>query len=255
MVRTVRRRGVTAAKGWTRHYYDAVEYYYWGPDKLECKRVSQPVLAGAEAVIGRLRRLEEPLNHILSLFFDLAPPALVKRLLADVSGIDVAADVRLSDRGVHAAFPGLNVVQPDFLFECSNAIVSVELKLGAKSGFDQVLKYAVLHQALRQEGRDQSTALIYLTEKPFDRCWPSILTPEQVLSGCLERLATAPALGQLVLTDALRQSVGDELGQMRLAAMGLSDLKAVISEWRVDADITLGRLCDGVIGELEARGI
>ena len=69
---------------WNAEYWDLMTNLYWTPDKIGCRRIvelcdtcrkKRPArhLRSPDNVIGRLRRLEEPLNDILNLFLRIAP--------------------------------------------------------------------------------------------------------------------------------------------------------------------------------------
>lgn len=58
--------------GWHDHYYDVLEFYYWEPQHTDRARF---LGKGSKYVQIKehLRSIEVPLNHIITLFFLLAP--------------------------------------------------------------------------------------------------------------------------------------------------------------------------------------
>lgn len=242
--------------GWTTQYYDAVEYYFWGPDKLNAIRKPGGSV-GVDVVLERLRRLEEPLNHILTLFFDLAPNAFRRELVQRCAGLDLGGYSEIADRSTHGMFNGLNVAQPDVLVSGDRGLVAIEVKLGSPSDLNQILKYALL---LSKSSSGRPFGLTYLTQRPFQRHWRGLSTPTEVSAAAAEHLASLDKLGQLRLTQDLRDEIAQALRVMRLTTWRFSDLNDLLSEWanrlgEGPGDETLRRLCDGVSRELRARGL
>lgn len=71
------RRQVT--RPWTEEYYDIVDHYFWAPDRLGHLSDPSRSLKKPAEVLERLRRIEEPLNQILGIFFSLAPSRFIPR--------------------------------------------------------------------------------------------------------------------------------------------------------------------------------
>jgi hypothetical protein len=76
-----------ALVGWTERYFDALDHCPWAPDRLGHRREPTHALKNPAGVLKRRRRIEEPLNHILAIFFDLAPPAIVRDLFRRFVGV------------------------------------------------------------------------------------------------------------------------------------------------------------------------
>lgn len=242
--------------GWTAQYYDAVEYYFWGPDKLNAIRKPGGSVR-VDVVLERLKRLEEPLNHLLTLFLDLAPNAFRRELVHRCAGLTLGESSEIADRSSHGVFEGLNVAQPDVLVSGDRGLLAIEVKLGSPSDLKQILKYALLLSKL-SGGRPY--ALTYLTQRPFDRHWRNLSTTDDVSAAAMEHLGTLTKLGQLPLTCELRDELTQALRLMRLTSWRFSDLEELLSEWSQRSGEgaggeTLRRLCEGMSRELRARGL
>jgi hypothetical protein len=245
-----------SGSGWTAQYYDAVEYYFWGPDKLNAvRRAGAPTTA--EAVVGRLKRLEEPLNHLLTLFLDLVPNSYRRELSERCAGLDVGNVSAVADRAIPRVFGGLNVAQPDVLISGERGLLAVEVKLGSPSDIRQVLKYALLLSRL-SNGRD--CGLSYLTQRPFERHWRDLASPDAVREAALAQLPETERLGQMRLTQDCRDDIERALHGMRLTSWRFSDLDHLLTDWLerpkdgVGAE-TVQRLCEGMRDELRTRGL
>jgi len=155
--------------GWNEVYYDQIEYFAWSPDVLASgRRVSGRYRTAPESM-RRLRRLENPFNHLFSMFFRLAPSDFLRSLL-EAAGVrsDRIGKTRSLGR---EAYLEPNYAQHDLLFKGPNAAIAAELKIGAKSSIDQMLKYAtILHvNAPRQSAR---RILLYFGPNDFAALWP-----------------------------------------------------------------------------------
>lgn len=243
-------------RGWTTHYYDAVEYYFWGPDKLNA-RWDPRLKPGLDPVMNRLKRLEEPLNHCLTLFLDLAPISLLNDLAGRAAGIRLGAGVEVGDRSIHGVFDGRNVVQPDVLITGSEGVLAVEVKLGSRSGAEQVLKYALL---LSRVAGSRPYALTYLTEKPFPWHWRDCASPADVKSAALARLSELERLGELPLDQTVRAEISAAVESLELRGWSFPALAACLDDWTSQCgegpgDQTLRGLCAGMADELRVRGL
>ena len=242
--------------GWTAQYYDAVEYYFWGPDKLNSVRKPGGSVH-VDVVLDRLKRLEEPLNHLVTLFLDLAPHQLRRELAEKCAGLDLGTASKVADRSALAVFDGLNVTQADVLVSGPSGLLAIEVKLASQSRLTQVLKYALLVSRL-SAGRP--AALTYLTHRPFGRHWKNLQSPEEVKAAALSHLQEIERLGQLPLTDHLRSEIDHALSGLRLTSWQFSDFAAFLTDWCArpingPGDETLHGLCAGMLRELDARGL
>ena len=96
-----------------------------------------------------MKAQEVPTNHLLNLFFRLAPKTLVKRLV-DSALPEFAQTppqlVQLKDASV------ISFCQPDFCFQSGDKLVFMEMKIKHKLSVDQLLKYALASAALGKVG-------------------------------------------------------------------------------------------------------
>jgi hypothetical protein len=241
---------------WTTQYYDAVEYYFWGPDKLNARRKAGQE-GSAVLVLNRLKRIEEPLNHLLTLFLDLSPDALRRELALSSGGLDIGAGSSVGVRSTSSLFGTTNVVQPDALISGPAGIIALEVKLGSKSNFNQVLKYALL---LSRLSHDRPFALCYLTQNPFRWHWDSCDTPEVVKAAASSHLEGLERIGGLRIDDAVRAEISDALAKLQLTAWGFAELGQLLEHWlerpiQTHGDETLHKLCGGMLIELQVRGL
>jgi hypothetical protein len=117
--------------------------------------------------------MEVTLNHNLDQFLRLAPDSFRNALFAMAFGRAFDNRFHMHGREVDEAFKLVYAMQPDFLFVSDSEVVSVEMKIGAKSSVKQVLKYALLGLAveLKQE-RPLSHHLLFLSQGDFSALWP-----------------------------------------------------------------------------------
>ena len=116
---------------------------------------------------ARMRRLEEPLNHIFDIAFGIAPGLAINALLAKPLGIDDPGPFERLGREVADRYPdmqGGNTTQQDGFYVSEQSLIGVELKLGSKTSPGQVVKYiALLASEQRYSGRRRDLGLLYIT--------------------------------------------------------------------------------------------
>lgn len=167
---------------WVENYYDALQFYYHEPQHLRKRKKPNSNLKSSELVDEKLRRLEVPLNHQIKQFLSLAPNSLRKRLFDSVpfdpapklpvSGKFILAGRHIAKRREDGRYVFASEAQPDLLFKGVGETVSLEMKIDAKSGVDQVLKYALLALALELDakvGAGMEHFLILLAKRDFSK--------------------------------------------------------------------------------------
>jgi hypothetical protein len=128
---------------WLDSYYEALEFFYWQPQHIGRKKTIGREFE-LKKVVKHLREMEVTLNHNINQFLLLAPAALLPRLFNELFAREFKLEFEMHGQGVDADFKLENAVQPDFLFISAADVVSIEMKVGAKSSIEQVLKYALL---------------------------------------------------------------------------------------------------------------
>lgn len=145
---------------WLDSYYEALEFFYWEPQHIGRKKNTDSEFNTLAKVVKHLRQMEVTLNHNINQFLLLAPATFRVRLFNEFFGSGFELDFEMHGRGIDTDFTLGNAVQPDFLFISDAEVISIEMKVGAKSSIDQVLKYALL--GLAAELRADSKKAHYL---------------------------------------------------------------------------------------------
>lgn len=166
------------AASWPLLTYRYVEHYFWVPQNigLQSRVVAPPPSdvpltkeARVVAVRRKIRSQEPPLNYLLNVFLHLSPKS-VKRSLLSVFGLDSGSDVFADLELKHPE--DISFVQPDVVLESSQARVFIEVKVGSRTGLDQVQKYCFLHAHRdEQSGQVKLPFLLFLTQKTFAAHW------------------------------------------------------------------------------------
>lgn len=157
---------------WLQSYYEALQFFYWEPQHLGRKKHATAEFNTAEKVAAHLGKIEVTLNHNLSQFFLLAPNRLRRDLFGRLFGHSFKEDFVLHGRGVDATFELMNSTQPDLMFTSDDALVSIEMKIGAKSSVTQVLKYALVGLAVElRAGAPKRHYLAFLGRGAFAELW------------------------------------------------------------------------------------
>jgi hypothetical protein len=150
---------------WLDSYYEALEFFYWEPQHFRAK--TQAVVEAKELaeiakkstrieqVTKHLREMEVTLNHNIKQFFLLAPAAFRNNLFEKLFGCQFKKTFEMQGRDVDKTFGLANCMQPDFFFISEGEVVSIEMKIKSKCSVDQVLKYALLGQAVEIQQKEQ----------------------------------------------------------------------------------------------------
>lgn len=157
---------------WTEEYYDAVDHYFWAPDRLG--HLSNPFrsLKKPADIMARLRRIEEPLNHILGIFFSLAPSGFIQEVYRVGAGVEIDAPLCVLGRDIHSAYGINDATQPDIAFQGPTSVVTLEAKVAGRSSTEQLLKYGLLHWRITNATRPEKQALLYLSDTSVGRLFP-----------------------------------------------------------------------------------
>jgi len=275
---------------WNTCYWDLAKNFYWEPRLIGLKSIpksswitdSDWVRLPAQAVnkdasiytrrhkegalVEVLRRQELTLNHIFNVTFAIAPDAVLREAFFSPFGFEDDGPVESVGREIWRRYgwnSGENATQQDGLFVTSRVAIGVELKLGAKSSLDQVLKYAaILTWEELYSGRKNNLGLLYiLPAKAIPAHWMNCgLTGPNVTAEFM-----TPSLQQLLpgrirtLIDEHRLHCSSVLDRMRLAVISWSDLQHRLDAIRRSLscddlrDQTLDRLLQGFLDQLKAH--
>ena len=246
---------------WTESYYEALEFFYWEPQHLGRKKYENAALNSIDKVTDHLRKMEVTLNQNLHQFFLLSPPRLVSRILEAALGATYEGAFMVHGRNVDAEFRLQNSVQPDLLLTTEGNTISIEMKLGAKCGISQVLKYALLCLAVELRGGSRMNhALVLMGRGAFRRQW------YEQLSSCADLHAK---LVSIDLTDFMghqpahfrehSERFGEIVRNLRLGYLDYEHFAAVLrNSVPCDEDKTEGadvyrKLLSGMIHEMSRR--
>lgn len=247
------------ARAWTEEYYDIADHYFWSPERLGHRPDRDRKLKEPAEVMARLRRIEEPLNHILSIFFALAPSALPAELFEKYLGVACEEPLELVGRAANTSFGLKNATQPDFLFSAAQAFLCLEAKVGSKSSPEQVAKYALLIWAAQRERAADPTGLLFLSPRGWEGLFPGKPdTWQAVRQRAVAAIEARPTRAFRNLSSAQLDEVTAIVEGMPMAAMSFAAFDRFLVAWRSgrgeEGDVW-GRLVDGVRHELAARGL
>lgn len=224
----------------------------------------------AARTLSSLRKREVSLNHQLNILFRLLPTNTLSSLLnalskrdSDVEPLEGPFHLLTSDE-VRANFRGKDVTQPDFLFRGANAMVGIEMKLGASCTLEQVQKYMMAflfdELATKRQLPHRAFVILHKGDKPK---WEKKLRVSNVqdLRKELDGMAfpNKTSKGGLSLVEH-QERLEEILGNVSFAFVNYSQFA---DELNVFADPlrgkngvgeTLVKLVDGICAEFEETG-
>ena len=244
---------------WPLEYYDAVHHYFYAPERLEHFSGPKENAKGRyERVMERLMCIEEPLNHIIGLFFDLAPSNFVRKLFADYCDLASNGQFRLLGRSIEKEFHLGNFSQPDFAFDGHDSFLTIEAKIDHTSGMDQLVKYAALHHkaALRRPGRNH--ALLFLSKEPQEKLFKEKIEGwQQIRNLAKQRLKEMPQKSFQKIDGEERQSISAMIDNLKLGYMNFSDFAEALDNqselMRSSSNEEGEKLYRGLLFELKRR--
>lgn len=247
-------------RSWTEEYYDLVEHYFWAPDQIGHRSDKDRKLKKPAEVMARLRRNEEPLNHILGLFFALAPISLVHDIFRGHCNVEADAHLlTLMGRSSYSANGIGEATQPDFAFDGDGAFLTVEAKIGSKSSIEQLLKYAFLHWKADVARPRTIHALVYLTDAPLAKLYPGGFESwEDAKRRATEALPEITKQAFTRLSAAEREAVVAMLQTVRIGHMTYRDLDRIVAarlRKLTEPEGVEARLYVGLRMELGQRGL
>lgn len=157
---------------WNNSYYAALETYLWKPQYLRSESKDKSKKRRVNEIIDSIKNLEEPFNHVLNVFFSLAPSSLIAKIVGSSSAGETFKSIHfteLRDAANSSVFYS-KLCQPDAFFLGTKLHACIELKVDAKLDVQQVIKYAAL---MRLYSRDMSVPnkLILMGPDTFKDLW------------------------------------------------------------------------------------
>ena len=247
---------------WNSCYYDSIQEIYWDARNMLGKISPDPLIfANDREMLGNLRRLEVSLNHILALFFSLAPQDFTSDLERQVFSDSCDQPFRNVDIFELRRNAPHDPTQPDVFLVSNDTCLSIEVKIGSKSYLEQAVKYALLHcDYEKRTGPKLASRLIFLTPRSVSKTWKENFHDIASMREALEHfdypaLLKKTKLIALVSSDELRSAANAmEIGHITFDQLNefTKGYAASIPPEALYAD-TVKKLFDGLLHEFEFR--
>jgi len=243
---------------WNADYYDIVEHSFWAPGSMG--RTPKQNVKPRE-VLRSLRRNEDPLNHVLMMFFRLAPKDFTRTLFDRWCLETATPEFQIQNRYQIDALLGVGFTQPDLFFVHPDISFMIEMKVDAKSSADQVLKYVVLsHLESKRHGTTKPMRLCYLGKCGVEAIFKGSPSSPNEIMDRVQKLNRAEYRQRWkFLDDADWAAIDARLASMKLIFKTYQDLDLLLTEYEANlksdspyAD-TVAELFKGVRGELRCR--
>lgn len=245
----------TPAAHWNRQYYDNMAFHFWEPHHIGRTRNPESRIRTEAEATAKLRGLEVVLNHQMELFFRLAPSDFVRRLFTSAFGSEFTDTYRVIGREFHQLFAVEGLTQPDLLFEGTRSSVAIELKLGAKTSLEQIVKYATLFALMPAR---QSYGLLLMGPRGFPDLWRERFRTPAELSAALGELDRSILPRKLLrYLERHGAAVDAVLAQMRIGFLSYANFYTSLADeaGREAHHETYQRLLAGMMAELTERGL
>ncbi|MCI5050487.1 MAG: hypothetical protein MRY32_09215 [Rickettsiales bacterium] len=240
---------------WAKEYYEIVEYYFWEPQHIGRQKNPNTKYVNAEMALDHVRNLEVSLNHIINIFFRLAPDNFINRMLEKY--YDHQTDDAFVFTGREELRDIYGATQPDVYFVGKDTTLSIELKLAAKTSPDQLAKYAVLNSHVEKlDNRPRKHFLLYMTPSGrVDKLAPKLSTYEAIKTAISDE-GIAKVLKRAKLKEDLISQVREYVGLSHFEITSYEAFSSFLrQEKAASRESTFKKLVDGIVSEFAERGL
>lgn len=150
--------------------YDIYSFLYREPQHIGRMKNPDSNYDTYDKAMAHLKNMEVTLNHLANVFFSFLPSNLLHQFFETALQKPIRSDeydvfVRSLENVVNDIG---DFTQPDIFFTGDKNTISIEMKVGAKSSLDQVMKYGLLHYKEQQTSWvEKAYHLIYLWKGSF----------------------------------------------------------------------------------------
>jgi hypothetical protein len=252
---------VSSKSPWPQEYYNALEFYYWEPQWLNRHAKAAPGENKLAEVLNKVRQSEVALNHLVSLFFSIAPNGLVRRFFGRFLTGWSSEAVETHGHPKLDIAQKVDICQTDLLFEGVASMIAVEMKIRHKTSLDQIIKYALfLHHYGKPHGKSGKQPFLLFLSPSAAKVWSGGLTfstyrtalAGEIFSPTVQRFADMCGHHR---DDVL--GLATSLPVFHLSYYELQDFLdgEVAASDKTDGGETLRNLVGGLVSELTRRGL
>jgi len=248
---------------WNQEYYDNLNFFYWEPQHLGKQKNTKSRFDNPYKVMKHLREMEVTLNHQFNLFFQLLPNQLYM-LFFEAVFKNIEKDEYLYQSLFDIdALELKDATQPDIFFKGRNNLIGVELKIGAKSSLEQVVKYAILyHFSQKNDDKRKNCHLLYIGKGNSDNLFKdkkiSILNVQDYIN--LEMLPDKTKKGKISLRHD-KQDILKIAKEMSISYLSYQQVYELFKSLRTKIETTsqyastIEKLIHGMQNELLVRNL
>lgn len=243
---------------WSDEYLEILEFYYWEPQHLGKSKHPNTKYDSLEKVLEHIRRMEVSLNHIFNLFFTLLPNKETNELFSRVFQKPFNEEFYFNSRTTRDFVDSFkSATQPDLFFPSENHTVCIEMKVGAQSNFDQLMKYLLLALLENERsGKQKKFSLLFTGVGPFEKlfkegCKNICELREQFLG---YEIGEKTKNGAIEL-GAYREPIYKLSQEIDIAYLSYAEFHSLLTEMNAETENeALKNIYRGLMAELEERG-
>lgn len=209
--------------------------------------------------MAHLKNMEVTLNHMMNVFVSFLPSQILHTFFETSLNKPVRSDeydifVRSLDNAVKDIG---DFTQPDIFFVGYRNSIALEMKIGAKSSLEQVMKYALLHIKEQElSGIQKDYNLIYLGKGDFSSLWQEKFESVEDLKSAFEAYDIPAEKSKIELTPYHNQ-IRQMVDKMSITYISYQDVYAFCRQHlsHVQHDRQLHKLLVGMMNELTERSL
>jgi len=242
---------------WNDELYELLEFLFWEPQHIGKTKKVNSGYRNWDEVVRHLEKIEVLLNHHFAFFFNLVSQEKKQLILSDLLKISLKDDFQISSTSTRNFEMIIkNFTQPDLLFEGLKNVVYIEMKLGAKSNCEQLLKYLILHLLYEEKtGKIKTPYLLFLGIGDIKKFFQEkVATIEELKAQLHEyKIPIKKRKGSLDV-HAYRDRALKLVDTLHIAYANYDDMaQAIRKQLNLSNNETEQKLFKGMIAELEKR--
>jgi hypothetical protein len=127
--------------------YDIYSFLYREPQHIGRMKNPESKYDTYDKAMAHLKNMEVTLNHLTNVFFTFLPSKLLHQFFESALQQPLWSDeYDIFVRSLENVVDDIgDFTQPDAFFVGNKNTISIEMKVGAKSSLEQVMKYGLLH--------------------------------------------------------------------------------------------------------------
>lgn len=243
---------------WNQEYYETLEFYYWEPQHLGKLKHPNTKYTSLQSALEHIKRMEVSLNHQFNTFFSLLPDSETNALFSHIFQRPFDEKFCFNSKDTRDFVESFkSATQPDLFFPSPTELVCIEMKVGAQSDFDQLMKYLLLSLIEGEKsGVTKQFSLLYMGVGDFTTLFKERCTDiDDLRAQFLTYEIGERTKNKSIDLSSYREKIYQLSQEIDIAYMSYAEFHKYLVELSQEtSNEALRNIYTGLIAELELRG-